>query len=319
MLKILISGYNGFVGTNLIENLEDRIIYGIDITSSDKVDKHFSWSLMNECIDADCIIHLAGKVHDIENVSTEKDYFDINVGLTQKIFKHFLSSKATKFIFFSSMKAVADTVIGDYLTEEVEPDPKTAYGKSKLEAERFILSELKKWKDNEKSEGRYEDLKKVYILRPCLIYGPGNKGNLNLLFKLQQKGLPWPLGAFNNKRSFCSIQNILFVIQKIIDENIEPGIYQIADDETISTNEIINLIANNLNKQARILNIAPCLVKLFARTGDLLPLPLNTERLKKLTESYIVSNHKLKNALGIKKMPFTFSVCMKKAFDSLKK
>ena len=81
------------------------------------------------------------------------------------------------------------------LTEDTIPNPKTHYGISKLQAENYIL-------DQKLPEG-----KRVYILRPCMIHGPGNKGNLNLLYTLVKKGFPWPLGAFENQRSFLSIDN----------------------------------------------------------------------------------------------------------------
>jgi nucleoside-diphosphate-sugar epimerase len=161
--------------------------------------------------------------------------------------------------------------------------------------------------------------KKVYILRPCMIHGSGNKGNLNLLFKIQQKGLPWPLGAFENERSFCSIDNILFVVQQLITENIEPGIYQVADDEALSTNELIRLMASSQNKKAKIWNIPSKPIKAIARVGDFFHLPLNSERLKKLTESYLVSNQKIKNALGIEKMPISAVEGFKKTFEYFKK
>ena len=80
------------------------------------------------------------------------------------------------------------------------PDPKSPYGRSKLEAEKYISSEFEKWKEKEKKIGKDIEWKKVFILRPCMIHGPGNKGNLNMLFKVQQKGFPWPLGSFENKR-----------------------------------------------------------------------------------------------------------------------
>ena len=157
---------------------------------------------------------------------------------------------------------------------------------------------------------------KVYILRPCMIHGPGNKGNLNLLYKLVQKGLPWPLGSFENKRSFTSIENLTYIINQLIVKDIEPGIYQVADDEAISTNEIIRLIAASQNKKSRIWNISKKLILLSARIGDTLHLPLNSERLKKLTESYVVSNQKLKSALGIERMPVSAEDGMKKTLES---
>ena len=317
--KILISGYTGFIGTSLVKELDDRQIYGVDIVQSDSVEKHYSWESLNDCTDTECIIHLAGKAHDIKNITDEQDYFLVNVGLTQKIFQHFLKVNATKFIFFSSIKAVADSVDTDYLTEETIPNPMTSYGKSKLEAERLILTELEKWKENERSEGRNGNWKQIYILRPCMIHGPGNKGNLNQLIKLQKKGLPWMLGAYENKRSFCSIYNIIFVIKQLIDRDIEPGTYQMADDEYFSTNQLIELISDFTGKKARIWRIPPYIIKTIIKIGDILQFPVNSDKLKKLTESYLVSNKRIKNALGINEMPFTALSGMKLTIESFNK
>ncbi len=317
-MNILITGYNGFIGSNLTVALSEHHLIGVDLYAGNTVNKHIDWSNLNTINTVDCIIHLAGKAHDTKNSSTADEYYEINVGLTKTIFGQFLKSSATKFIFFSSVKAVADSVVVDRLTEEVSSNPLTPYGRSKLEAEKFIINEFDKWKKEDLAKGKDAEMKKVYILRPCMIYGPGNKGNLNLLFKVQQKGLPWPLGAFDNKRSFCSIDNILFVIKRLIDGNIEDGIYQVADDEALSTNELIRLIALSQNKNAKILNIPVQSIKAIARIGDMLHLPLNSERLKKLTESYLVSNNKLKNALGIAKMPYTVLDCMNETLESFK-
>ena len=318
-MNILITGYTGFIGTNLTEKLSENILYGVDIFQKDSVVRHFPWEALHDCKDSVSIVHLAGKAHDTQSTTSEREYFDINVGLTQKIFQHFINSSAKKFIFFSSVKAVADTIAGNHLTEEVLPSPKTPYGQSKLAAEKYILKELEKWKEGEEANGRDNKWKKVYILRPVMIHGPGSKGNLNLLYKLQQKGLPWLLGAFENKRSFCSIDNILFVVQQLIDKNIEPGIYQVADDEALSTNELIKLIASSQNKKAMIWSIPVKSINAIARIGDFFHLPLNSERLKKLTESYLVSNQKIKHALGLDKMPVSAVIGFKKTFESFKK
>jgi len=329
--NILITGINGFVGTNIYKYLYlDFQLLGLDIIKNDQISsyKFYYWDELQQVPEADTIIHLAGKAHDTKNTSSEQEYFKINVDLTQTIFQHFLKSSATKFIFFSSVKAVADSVTGEKMTEDDPPNPQTPYGKSKLAAEKCILNGLKSWKEEQdRMEGQLHDNdkrkaqidKKVYIFRPCMIHGPGNKGNLNLLFKLQEKGLPWPLGAFENKRSFCSIDNILFVIKQVINKDIEPGIYQIADDEALSTNEIINLIALSMNKKSRILSIPVISIKAIARIGDLFHLPLNSERLKKLSESYVVSNDKIKHALSINKMPVTAIDGMQKTLESFRK
>jgi nucleoside-diphosphate-sugar epimerase len=184
------------------------------------------------------------------------------------------------------VKAVADKVDGE-LTEEIIPNPVTHYGKSKLLAEEYILSK------------NIPAGKKIYILRPCMIHGPGNRGNLNLLYNIVSKGFPWPLGKFENHRSFLSVDNLCFVIKELIERNdIPSGVYNVADDQRISTNELVYLISNSIGKTTHILNIPSNVIKIIAKIGDFLSLPLNTERLNKLTESYIVSNQKLVKAIG---------------------
>ena len=293
-MVILITGINGFVGTNLVKAFKDNhTIHGIDITPNiqEGVSQVGSWNDLNLSPVADVIIHLAGKAHDTKNTSTEQEYFDINVGLTKRIFDHFLASGAKKFIFFSTIKAVADTVAGDELTEETIPAPQTPYGKSKLEAERYIL--------NQPIPGN----KQVYILRPCMIHGPGNKGNLNLLFNMVKKGIPYPLGAYSNRRSFTSVQNLNWIVEQLMVQNIPSGIYQVADDEPLSTNQLSYMMAETLDRKEQIWNVSPKMINRLARFGDLLHLPLNSERLKKLTESYVVSNKKIKKALDIGQLP----------------
>lgn len=313
-MKILITGAFGFVGTNLLKAIKtnpNHHLIAVDVFQPENhvCDEYFDWNSLHsvEWNKIDVIIHLAGKAHDTKNTSEDQVYFQINVGLTQQIFEYFLTSDVKKFIFFSSVKAVADEVIGEMLTEEETPNPKTAYGMSKLVAEQFILDHL------------LQENKKAFILRPCMIHGPGNKGNLNLLYNLVQKGIPWPLGHFHNKRSFTSIDNLTFVLNQILEKEIDPGIYQIADDEPISTSRLIELIAESLGKQAKIWKLNKKMIQVGAKLGDFLQLPLNSERLKKLTESYVVSNQKIKNALGIEKMPVNAEAGIKNTLLSFRR
>ena len=330
-MNILITGIHGFVGNNLVVALRQKhTIYGMDIVSHTKegIVKTFSWNELDIIPPVEVIIHLAGKAHDTKNTTAAQDYFDINVGLTKQIFDYFLQSNATKFIFFSSVKAVADSVQCEYLTEEMLPNPLTAYGKSKLEAERFLrkrLNDYTREREDERArkgevvKGREaEGEKRVYILRPCMIHGPGNKGNLNLLYKIVSKGIPWPLGAFDNNRSFCSIDNLSFVIQNLIESDIETGIYQVSDDESLSTNALITLIAESLHSKPSILKLNKSFISAIAKTGNVFHLPLNSERLRKLTKSYVVSNNKLKAALDIDKIPVSAKDGMRRTLDSFK-
>ena len=309
-MNILITGIHGFVGSNLVVALkEHHILYGLDIVAPDKegVVKTFAWEdiestsfPMQRLPQFDAIIHLAGKAHDTKNQSVAQVYFDINTGLTRKIFDFFLESTAKKFIFFSSVKAVADSVVGDVLREDVIPTPIGPYGESKIAAENYILDKLKN--KNEKLK-LHDDKKQVYILRPCMIHGPGNKGNLNLLYNVVKKGIPWPLGDFENKRSFTSIDNLCYVVEGLLTKNVASGIYHMGDDEALSTNELIALMCEAMGKVPHIWKMNRKMMEGCAGLGTLLHLPLNTERLRKLTENYVVSNEKIKAALGIEQMP----------------
>ena len=296
-MNIILTGASGFVGSNLKDYLHNT--YHVESLSV-----RYQSNQKFE-IDADVFIHLAGKAHDLKRVSKPEDYYEANFELTKQLFDSFLLSQASVFVFMSTVKAVADKVDG-ILTEDVIADPKTYYGITKHQAEEYILSkELPKGK-------------RIYILRPCMIHGPGNKGNLNLLYQLVSRGLPWPLGAFENKRSFLSIENLCFVINELLNnESIPSGIYNLADNETLSTNELVRLLGTSLGKKSKVINVSQKAINSVAKLGNILYLPLNTERLQKLTENYVVSNEKIVKALG-KQFPVKAKDGLLKTFESFK-
>lgn len=291
-MSIFITGSSGFVGTSFLNIFNNEVVRVSSKGQESKID------------DAEVIIHLAGKAHDLRKISSSKEYYDVNTELTKEVFDAFIASEAKIFITLSSVKAVADE-INCILTEDHRPNPITHYGKSKLLAEQYIFSK------------EIPEAKRVYVLRPCMIHGPGNKGNLNLLYKLVSKNIPWPLGAFENKRSFCSIDNLMFIFKELIErEDIPSGIYNLADDEPLSTNELIELIAHSQNRAPKIWNISKKLIVGVASIGDKIHFPLNTERLHKLTSSYVVSNAKIKAAIG-KPLTHSSREGLLKTFNSL--
>ena len=298
MIDVLITGASGFVGKNLIHKLSDEN-YSFTKLSLRKKD----WEKDLKQTDVDTYIHLAGIAHDIANVNDDKIYYDVNYELTKKLYDCFLKDKkADKFIFFSSVKAAADQP-EQILKEDVKPNPKTAYGKSKLMAEKYILDNLPLDK-------------KVFILRPCMIHGAGNKGNLNLLHNFIAKGFPYPFGDFKNKRSFISMDNVCFIINELIrNEKIKSGIYNIADDESLSTVDLVKIMGKTMHKNPSIYNIPKPTIHLIAKVGDVLPLPVNSERVHKLTENYVVSNEKIKKAIK-KDLPLTAVDGIKKTLTS---
>lgn len=301
-MKILITGVHGFVGSNLVESLKkEHILYGMDIIApvKDGVCFTYSWDSLDkpgEIPEVDAIIHLAGKAHDTKNEAEAEVYFKVNRDLTIRVFDYFCAHPhIKKFVFFSTAKAAAYEVNG-VLTEDVIPSPFGPYGESKYAAEQYILNSMKN-RPNCFTE------KQVYILRPCMIHGPGNKGNLNLLYNIVKKGIPWPLGAFENRRTFTSIENICFAVNGIMTKGVPSGIYNMGDDEALSTNDLIEEICKSLGKRAHIWKLPKGLMNVVAKVGGWLHLPLSPERLRKLTENYISSNEKIKKALGVEKMP----------------
>lgn len=284
-MTIYVTGGTGFVGRNLVKYLRDSSSVEIRLLTR-PLDPQKLLTASN----GDAIVHLAGKAHDLKQVSDPAEYYEVNYELTARLYDAFLQSPARKFIFVSSAKAVADHLEGP-LTEDVEPAPETDYGRSKLMAEEYLRNQP------------LPTGKQYYILRPPMIHGPGNKGNLNLLYRSVKMHLPYPLAAFSNRRSFLTVENFCFVIKEILERDDMPaGVYNLADDEALSTNELVKLIGEGSGTQVRLLRLSEKVVAGLARCGDALKLPFNTERLGKLTENFVVSNAKIKGVLG-KELP----------------
>lgn len=297
--KVFITGASGFVGRNLKSYLngDGWLVAGVSLRDS-------NWKTRIHNASASSIIHLAGKAHDTSSHIKAKDYFKINRDLTIELFDLFLQSDINDFFYFSSVKAVADSVTG-VLVEDIKGKPVTAYGRSKFQAEQYLLSQ------------KLPASKRLFIIRPSMIHGPGNKGNLNLLYKVIEKGLPWPLAAFHNQRSFLSIDNLNYLIKRMmLDPEIPSGVYNFADDEVVSTNDLITLIAKSLGRPPRLWNIPKKLIEVSVKLGNLFPLPLNSDRLKKLTESYVVTNQKIKLALNVNRLPVTAREGLVKTIES---
>lgn len=344
-MSVLITGAFGFVGTNLSKHLAGSgfEVWALDVcpgggttpapvpgergvcpdagACADAYARRFTWEDLERIPwgSVDAVVHLAGKAHDTRRSCDPRSYFDVNVGLTTRVLAAWARARAQAggrsdpegrrrpgasakaFVLFSSVKAAADRVEG-VLTEEAAPDPQTPYGKSKLEAEGEVR--------------RGAGGVRTYILRPCMIHGPGNKGNLNLLYGMVRRGLPWPLGAFDNRRSFASVWNVCAAVEGLLKGGAESGVYQVADDTPLSTNEVVALMAEALGKKPRVWRVPAALIRRLARLGDRARLPLNSERLGKLTQSYVVSNAKLKAALAWERMPVAAREGMRRTLES---
>ncbi|MGJ1433083.1 NAD-dependent epimerase/dehydratase family protein [Sphingobacterium spiritivorum] len=283
-MKTVVMGSTGFIGKHLIRSLPNSV--GISLRDSD---------LGEVTENSVAFINLVGKAHDHKGTATEADYYHVNVDLAKDVFEAFKQSSAKLLIHISSLAALEEFESDILLSEQDICNPVSWYGKSKRAAEMWLLGQ------------DLPDNKKLIILRPPMVHGPGDKGNLGLLYKLISKGIPYPLSAFNNKRSFISLENFCFFINQIIQnhDKLKSGIYHIADNQPISTKEIIEIIKKETGKKTIDLSLPKFLVNGIAKLGDVIPIPLNTKRLKKMTSNLLVSNQKIKTALGIEKLPLT--------------
>ena len=277
-----ITGHTGFIGQHLLKMLGSSAV-GLNLRVSAEV------SLQ----EGDALVHLAGKAHDVKNTAKPEEYFEVNTQLTQQVFDQFLDSPASVFVFVSSIKA----------TEGAHKEA-SAYSQSKYQAEQYILSK------------KIPSGKRVFVLRPVMVHGPGNKGNLNLLFGMVKMLGVWPLAAFENQRSFVSVENLCFIIRQIIaQQEIPSGSYTVADPVPFSTNELVAMAGEALGKKVWFLELPKELVRLAAAVGAVLGLPLNTARLEKLTENAVFDGAEIIKLIG-KPLPLEAKAGFEQTFKS---
>ncbi|WP_286735607.1 MULTISPECIES: NAD-dependent epimerase/dehydratase family protein [Sphingobacterium] len=289
-IDVKVLGGTGMIGRNLLDSLKSEPNLNLS-TLSLRDEKWKSDFDKNN----DVIINLIGKAHDHNGLSNQSDYYQINVDLIKEIFTTFLASDSSLMIHISSIAAVEEFESYIPLTETDKCNPVSWYGKSKLDAENWLL------------EQTMPANKKLIILRPPMVHGPGDKGNLGLLYKIISKGVPYPLSCFENRRSLISSINFAFFIKKIIEnvDKLSTGIYHIADDESISTSEIVKIMKEVTGKSVLNLYIPKFIIKSIAKIGDVIPMPLNSTRLKKMTSSLLISNTKIKKILDIDTLPLS--------------
>ena len=224
-MKVLITGKYSFVGNYVgpyLENKDHQVEY-ISLKDNRWLEKNFSIY--------DVILHVAGIAH-VSYKSKDRNLYDeINHQLTKKVALKAKKEGVKQFIFLSSM--IVYHPKEPKITEKTQPNPKGPYALSKLNAEN-ALEEL-----------RSDDFN-IAILRPSMIYGPGNKGNIPRLIKLMNKIRLFP--RFNNQRSFLFVGNLAEAIQQVMTNKFS-GIFHLADEKSISTTKLVETIGNHLNKK----------------------------------------------------------------------
>ena len=243
-MKVLVTGASGFLGLSQCTRLS-REGYEVVACSRSRVDRpgifyvrspelgpEADWS--EALADVNAVVHLAGLAHitsEKSNPETDKKYMRINAEGSRRLAEQCAAAGVKHIVFLSSSHAVA-AASDDMLTDRTIPRPMTAYGRSKLAAEGAIKSVLAD------SDCAWT------ILRPPLVYGPGNQANFGLLVKLVQTGIPLPLASVRNRRSFIYVENLIDLIATCLGNPKAFGkTFYPSDGEDVSTPELIRAIA----------------------------------------------------------------------------
>lgn len=266
--KILITGANGFVGRYLTHHLvstglsvscamrtdtmlDDNVDRKILIPS---IDGRSDWTeALSGC---EVVIHLAARVHVMNDDALDPlaEFRKVNVEGTLNLARQAVNAGVKRFIFVSSVKVNGEhTEAGKPFNEDSVPDPKDAYGISKLEAEQGLLKIAQ------------ETGMEVVIIRPPLVYGAGVKANFASMIRAVKRGIPLPLGAIHNKRSFVYVGNLVSMIMRCIDHPAAANqVFLVSDGHDLSTTELLRCCAAALNVRARLLPVPQKFIEVCA-------------------------------------------------------
>lgn len=233
MKKILITGKSSYIGTSFLTHLQNFSGYQVDAISV----RGEEWK-KTDFSSYDVVVHVAGLAHSDSGAISEeraKEYYRTNTELTELVAQEAKRQGVKQFIYLSSMSVFgASASIGKKkcINENAQPVPETAYGDSKLQAEKKIFP--------------LDDMNfKVVIVRPPMVYGKGSKGNYPVLSKFSKKLPCFPL--IQNERSMIYIENLCEFLRLMID-NQESGVFMPQNKEYVVTSELVKEIAGTAGK-----------------------------------------------------------------------
>jgi len=289
-MKLLFTGASGFLGTNTLSVLEKN--YGvttIGLTDKDKIRVNLSDTIPDLDGKYDIILHAAGKAHSVPKTKEEVQvFFDVNLQGTKNLCTASERNGIPKSFIFISTVAVYGCDVGENIKEEHPLNGDTPYALSKMQAEQY----LEEWCEKHRVC--------LSIIRPSLIAGPNPPGNLGAMINGIKTGKYLSIAGGRANKSVLMVQDIANLIPLLIDKG---GIYNVCDGYHPTFKELETLISNQLSKK-KPLSIPYWMAKSMAIVGDCLgnKAPINSLKLKKITESLTFSNEKAVRELGWKPM-----------------
>lgn len=294
-LKILITGGNGFIGRKLryaLDSRGHRVVSAVrevagegDVAIGD-IGPKTAWLRALEGCEA--VVHLAARAHILRDSvgDAHRLYHPVNCLATLNLARQAEISGVKRFVFISSIGVNGNRTELNAFTEEDTPNPVGHYAISKYEAEVGLI-EIAEKTDME-----------ITILRPPLVYGPGGRGNFQRLLWIVRRGLPLPLGAIRNRRSFVALENVIDCITLCVERTRSPRaaneLFLISDGEDVSTTELVRKIADSFSVRARLVSIPERWLWAAARL-------LRQDRIAdQLLGSLVIDSSKVRAVLGWK-------------------
>lgn len=306
MTSILVTGATGFIGSYLVSQsnpqdwqIKAAVRNGIKTLPKNtmpvvisNINRTTDWS--NALQNIDVVVHLAARAHILDDrvLNPETEFLKVNTEGTANLVKQAIAAGVKHFIFISSIGAMA-TLSEQTLTENSPCHPDTPYGRSKLKAEQALIKLA-------------QDSNMTWtIIRPPLVYGAGNPGNMERLLKLVKKGVPLPFGSINNRRSFIYVGNLVdAIIHCLTHPQARNQVFLISDGEDLSTPQLIEKIAQHTNQSSYLLPYPPRLLKLMGQLGDVgekitkRSLPVNNAVVDRLLGSLVVDSSHIRKTLN---------------------
>lgn len=285
-MKLLFTGASGFLGQNVKPLLEKKYeVKTMGLTEVDDFKTDLSTEIPELTETFDIVFHAAGKAHSIPNSQEEdKVFFDVNYQGTVNLCTALEQSGIPRAFIFVSTVAVYGVDFGDDISEDHPLQGKTPYALSKIQAEQYLTT----WcaKNNVK----------LGIIRPSLIAGPNAPGNLGAMVNGIKTSKYLSIGGGTARKSVLMVQDISTLIPLLVEKG---GVYNVCDDVQPSFRQLEIIIAKQLDKNLP-KSIPYFIAKVMALVGDLLgsKAPINSLKLKKITESLTFSNNKAKTELG---------------------
>lgn len=283
-MKLLITGANGFVGSAVCHDLArqqhqvlaiSRSLDSLASTKSLSIDEHSAQylcrleadfgnilSIHEHLLGCDAIVHCAARVHQVRETAADPlaAYRQVNTEATLALARAAAHSGVKRFVFLSSVKVNGEYTAAGNLYHSNQANPQDPYGLSKWEAE-LGLREIAAQTGME-----------VVIIRPPLVYGPGVKANFLSMMHWLHKGVPLPLGAIRNQRSFIALPNLVSLIEACLTHPAAAGqTFMASDQRDLSTTELLHMMGVAMKRPARLISVSQSLMetslKLIGKSG----------------------------------------------------